>query len=76
VELSDIGRVVLILGGMLFLLGLLLIAVGNIPFIGRLPGDITFEVGGGRVFIPLATMILISIVLTVVLNLLLGAFRR
>lgn len=76
VELGDLGRVILLVGGLLFLLGLLLVVAGNLPFLGRLPGDISFEIGSGRVYIPLATMILLSIVLTVVLNLLVGAFRR
>lgn len=75
-ELTDLGRVLLLLGGMVFLLGLLLVLAGNLPFLGRLPGDISWEVGSGRVYIPLATMILLSIVLTVILNLVIGVFRR
>jgi hypothetical protein len=40
------------------------------PFLGRLPGDIRFERDGVVVFIPLATMLLVSIVLTIVLSIL------
>ena len=74
--LADLGKVLILIGGLILGLGLLLILAGNIPFLGRLPGDISFQWGNVRVFIPLATMILLSIVLTVLLNLLVGAFRR
>lgn len=75
-ELTDLGRVLLLIGGLVFLLGLLLILAGNLPFLGRLPGDINLEWGSIRIFIPLATMILLSIILTLLLNLLLGVIRR
>ena len=75
-ELTDLGRVLLLIGGVVLLLGLLLILAGNLPFLGRLPGDISMQVGNLRVYIPLATMILLSIVLTILLNLLVAAFRR
>ncbi len=75
-EFSDLGRLLLLVGGILFLLGLLLTLAGNLPFLGRLPGDISFDWGNVKVFMPLATMILVSLVLTVILNLLSGVFRR
>ncbi len=75
-ELTDLGRVLLLIGGVVFLLGLLLMLAGNLPFLGRLPGDISMQWGNLRVYIPLATMILLSIVLTILLNLLAAAFRR
>jgi hypothetical protein len=75
-EVADLGRMLLILGGVLALVGLILTLAGNVPFLGRLPGDLSFEWGNVKVFMPLATMILISVVLTVLLNLFSGAFRR
>ncbi len=75
-ELTDLGRVLLLIGGVVFLLGLLLMLAGNLPFLGRLPGDISMQWGNLRVYIPLATMIVLSIVLTILLNLLVAAFRR
>ena len=58
-------------------LGLLLLALGAVlnwapwlvSWFGRLPGDIDYESGGTRVFIPLTSMIVVSVVLTVLLNL-------
>jgi hypothetical protein len=72
----DLGKMLLLMGGMIFLLGLLLVAAGNLPFLGKLPGDLSFQAGNVKVFFPLATMILLSVLLTVVLNLLFGGFRR
>jgi hypothetical protein len=47
----------------------LLLAFGpSIPLIGRLPGDIRIERDNVRVFIPLGTMLLVSIVLTILFN--------
>lgn len=74
--LADLGKVLILIGALILGLGLLLILAGNLPFLGRLPGDISFQWGNVRVYIPLATMIILSIVLTVLLNLLVGAFRR
>lgn len=74
--LVDIGRILLLLGGVLFLLGLLLMVAGNLPFLGRLPGDISFQSGRVQVYIPLATMILLSLVLTIILNLIVVLLRR
>lgn len=57
--------------------GIVLICVGVVVFIlgklglGSLPGDISFRRGNVQVFIPLGTAILLSLILTLVLNLLL-----
>ncbi len=75
-EMTDLGRVLLLIGGLVFLLGLLLVVAGNLPFLGKLPGDISMQWGNVRVFVPLASMILLSILLTVVLNVLAGFFVR
>jgi hypothetical protein len=55
-------------------LGLLLyFAPGALSWFGRLPGDINIERGNTRFFFPLTSMIIISVVLTVLVNLF---FRR
>ncbi len=62
------------LGGVaLFALGALIYAFGRIPLLGRLPGDIAVERGNVRFYLPLATGLLLSLLLTLVLNLF---FRR
>ena len=75
-DMSDIGRTLLVLGGAIFVIGLILTLAGNLPFLGKLPGDLSFDWGGVKVYMPVATMILLSIVLTVILNLFTGGFRR
>ncbi len=68
--LIGFGVVMIILGGIFLLLGNFL---GKVPWIGRLPGDIYIERGSWRFYFPLATSILLSIILTLVLSLF---FRR
>jgi hypothetical protein len=66
-DLAALGKLVLGLGLGLLLVGALLLVVGKGLF-PHLPGDLAFRVGNVRVFLPIATSIVISIVLTVVLN--------
>jgi hypothetical protein len=56
-------------------LGLLLVLIGRIPGLGRLPGDIVIKRENLTIFIPLGTMILVSVVLTLLLNLI-ARWRR
>ena len=64
------GRVLVVLGIVLVLLGLLLQVAPQIPWLGRLPGDIRIERPGLRVYAPLTTSLLLSLVVTLVLALL------
>ncbi len=56
--------------------GLLLIIMGNVPFLGKLPGDLVIRRGGVTFFFPIVTCILLSVVLTVLINLIFWIFRR
>ncbi len=56
-------------GFALVLIGGLLLLAGRIPLLGRLPGDFSFNLGGVRIYAPLATSLLLSLVLTLVLSL-------
>ncbi len=69
---SQIGRTLLVIAAVLGISGLVLVGASALG-LGRLPGDLRFGSGNTRVYIPLATSIVLSIVATVVLNLL---FRR
>jgi len=64
----EIGRVVLLIGGVLVVVGLLSVLGVRLPF-GRLPGDIAIEGERGGFYFPIVTMIIVSIVLTVLANL-------
>ena len=65
--MAEAGRIVLIFGVVLVLVG------GALTLFGRLhlPGDITIRGGNFTLYIPIATSIILSIVLTVILNLVL-----
>jgi hypothetical protein len=67
--LEPLGRVLIVGGVVLAVVGVLLVFSPNIPFLGRLPGDIRIESENVRVFIPLGTMIVLSLLATLVLNL-------
>jgi membrane protein implicated in regulation of membrane protease activity len=70
--MGDLGRFLMIAGGVLFAVGLLLTLAGRLPWLGRLPGDIVIERGPVTFYFPLATSIIVSVALT----LLFWLFRR
>lgn len=67
--LGSLGRMLLVLGAVVALVGLLLIVSERFPGlrIGRLPGDIAVERDRWRFYFPLGTSVLLSIVLTLLL---------
>ncbi|HVL05839.1 MAG TPA: DUF2905 domain-containing protein [Acidimicrobiales bacterium] len=67
--LTDIGRALIGVGAVLAVLGVVLVLAGRAG-LGRLPGDFSFGGDGVRVYVPLATCLLVSFIATVVLNLL------
>ncbi len=72
---NSIGRVLLLAGAAIALLGLVFILAPRMPFLGRLPGDIVLRRGDSTFIFPLATSILISIAITVILNIVFRMFR-
>ena len=70
--MPEVGRVLLVVGALLFVLGLVLTLAGRVPFFGRLPGDFVFRRGNATFYVPLATSILLSLLLSGLLWL----FRR
>jgi hypothetical protein len=61
-------RLLIAIGVALVLAGVFWPWLKQLP-LGRLPGDLVFQVGGCRVYLPITTMVLLSIVLTVLLRL-------
>jgi len=74
--MGSLGRLLIFAGVVLVAIGLLLMLVNktNLP-VGRLPGDITYRGKNTVVYFPLATSILVSIVLSLILYLI-GRFRH
>jgi hypothetical protein len=67
--MSDLARLLMIAGSILLLLGLALWLGPKIPWLGKLPGDITYRRGNFTFYFPLATSILLSIILTLIIYL-------
>lgn len=65
-----IGKILIGLGVVFVVVGVLLLVGRHVPFLGHLPGDFSIERRGLHVFVPLATCLLVSVILTLVLNLL------
>jgi hypothetical protein len=74
--MADFGKLLILLGVILLVAGVVFIFLGktNLP-IGKLPGDIVYRGKNTTVYFPLATSILLSVVLTAVMYLI-GRFRR
>jgi hypothetical protein len=64
----ELGRLLVVIGLVLVLVGGLAALGVRLPF-GRLPGDIAIEGERGGIYIPIVTMLIISVVLTVLVNL-------
>ncbi|MCJ7568524.1 MAG: DUF2905 domain-containing protein [Anaerolineales bacterium] len=76
-DLSSIARWVILTGAVIIIIGIGLWLAGRFDLpLGRLPGDIHIERGGFSCFIPLATSILLSLLLTLALNILLRFLNR
>ncbi|MCK9356427.1 MAG: DUF2905 domain-containing protein [Dehalococcoidia bacterium] len=71
---SDIARVLIVVGIVALIAGLLLLWP-KAQMLGHLPGDLSFERNGVRVYIPIATTLIISLVLTIVVNVVLRLFK-
>jgi Protein of unknown function (DUF2905) len=71
----NIGPFIVMAGIVIAVVGVLT-WVGGFSWIGRLPGDIRIERGNVRIYIPVISMLLISIVASIVLTVLLYLFRR
>ena len=63
----EFGRIILVIGLVLVVVGGLAVLGVRLPF-GRLPGDIAIEGENGGIYILLGSMIVISVILTLILN--------
>jgi hypothetical protein len=70
--MGDAGKLLILFGAVLVIVGGLLMLAGKIPWLGRLPGDIFYKGEHGTFYFPIVTCLLIS----VVLSLLFYLFRR
>jgi len=75
-DIGFLGKLIILAGGVLVLLGALVWLLSGTGLIGRLPGDIRIERPGFTCIFPLATIILLSIFLTFVLNVILRMMKK
>ena len=72
----DLGRLLVIIGLAITFVGIIiLIAVRFFPWLGNLPGDFRLEGENYRIYFPFATMVLVSILGTILLNVIIRIFR-
>ena len=73
---SDLGKIIALAGAVLLILGGLLWLMGKVPLLGNLPGDIRLQRGNVSCFFPLTTMIIVSVLLSLVLNIVIRLLRK
>jgi uncharacterized protein HemY len=69
VVVGELARIIILIGVVLTVIGLLLLALPRFPFLGRLPGDILIKKEHFTFYFPLATSIIISIIISMILYL-------
>lgn len=66
--MQSIGKILVLVGGAVILIGVVLMLFGNkLNWLGNLPGDIKIEKENFKLYFPVTTMILLSVVLTIAL---------
>jgi tellurite resistance protein TehA-like permease len=63
---NDLGKLLIGFGLLITLIGVVLLLVGRVPWLGRLPGDIHVQRGNWTFYFPLATSLVVSVALTLV----------
>jgi hypothetical protein len=66
--MPDIGRMLIVLGAVLLLIGLAFSLGGKLPWLGRLPGDIVWRRGNATFYFPIVTCLLLSLLLTLIFS--------
>ena len=66
--MAGFGKILVVFGAFILTLGLVLMFAEKIPFIGKLPGDFTFKGKNYTLYFPLATSLLLSLIITIIIN--------
>jgi len=66
--MEGIGKILLIVGGIIVILGLVLVFSQHIPFFGKLPGDIFIKRDGFSFYFPIVTLLILSLLITIIIN--------
>jgi len=68
-DMQGLGKILIIVGVVIVLLGVILLWLPKIPFLGKLPGDVLVKREGFTFYFPLATSLLLSLLLSLILYL-------
>ncbi len=74
--MEGIGKLLLIVGGITIVIGLILMFSQHIPFLGKLPGDIIIKKDDGTFYFPIVSFLIISVILTIIVNVILYFLRK
>ncbi|MGA2622302.1 MAG: DUF2905 domain-containing protein [Bacteroidota bacterium] len=75
-RMQAVGRLLTIFGVVMIGIGFLLTYFDKIPFIGKLPGDITIRKENMQIFFPIATSIVLSMAVSLILSLISGVMKK
>ena len=74
--MEGLGKILLIVGGIIVILGLVPVFSQHVPFLGKLPGDIFIKRNGFSFYFPIVTMLIISILITIIVNVVLHFLHK
>lgn len=74
--MEGLGKILLIVGGIIVILGLIFIFGHHIPFLGKLPGDVYIKRDGFSFYFPIVTLLILSILITIVVNVILHFLNK
>ncbi len=75
-SLAELGKWIAIAGAGLVLLGGVIWLLGHVPFFGNLPGDIRIQTQNFGCFFPIVSLIILSILATIVLNIIIRIVNK
>ena len=67
-SLEPVGRALVLIGLVITVLGVIMLLTPRVPWLGRLPGDIVIHRDDLTIYIPITTMLVVSVVLSVVIS--------
>jgi hypothetical protein len=74
--MEGLGKILLIVGGIIVIFGLILVFSNHIPFLGKLPGDIFVKRDGFSFYFPIVTLLILSILITIIVNVILHFLNK
>jgi hypothetical protein len=74
--MEGLGKILLIVGSIIIIMGLILVFSNHIPFIGKMPGDIFVRKDGFSFYFPIVTLLILSILITIIVNVILHFLNK